>query len=49
MGDAEATFHVVCRECETEELTDSKRAARRVAADHESTADHRVAVGRVER
>jgi len=48
MGDADTTFHVVCRECNTEELTETKQHARRVADDHESTADHRVAVGRVD-
>ena len=48
MGDADTTFHVVCRECSTEELTSTERDARRVADDHESTADHRVAVACVD-
>lgn len=48
MGDAETAYHVVCRECRTEELARSEQDARRVADDHVSTADHRVAVARVE-
>ena len=48
MGDAKTRYHVVCRECKTEELTPSEQDAKRVADDHESTADHRVDIGRVD-
>lgn len=41
-------FHVVCRDCPTEHLSDSERDATRLAADHENAADHDVAVGRVD-
>ena len=41
-------FHVVCRECPTESLRDSRREAETVADDHTASTDHDVAVGRVE-
>ncbi|SHH21719.1 hypothetical protein [Halobaculum gomorrense] len=44
----DTTFHIVCRDCPTELLGDSERAAARLAADRENAAGHDVAVGRVE-
>ncbi|MFC6786051.1 hypothetical protein ACFQFH_09155 [Halobaculum halobium] len=41
-------YHVVCRDCPTELLSDSERTANRVAAGHENAAGHDVAIGRVE-
>ncbi|QZX98783.1 hypothetical protein [Halobaculum rubrum] len=42
------TFHVVCHDCPTEHLSDSERAAARLAANHENVAGHDVAIGRVD-
>lgn len=48
MGELDSTFHVVCRECETEEITQSRRDARAAAADHRAASDHRVAFDRID-
>mgnify|MGYP006273535149 CR=1 len=41
-------FHVVCRDCPTEHLSDSEPDATQLATDHENAAGHDVAIGRVE-
>ncbi|MFB6221789.1 MAG: hypothetical protein ABEH90_10170 [Halolamina sp.] len=48
MGESDAAFHVVCRDCKKEEIAGSERDARVAAADHRSVADHRVQFDRID-
>ncbi len=45
---AEATYHVVCRDCAVESLVDSAGAAETLAADHEAVTNHRIVIKRVQ-
>ena len=41
------TFHVVCRDCRSEELVASAEAAEAQATEHAESTDHAVAFGRI--
>jgi len=49
MGDSNSTYHVVCRDCRTEEVVRSRRDAKLAAVDHRTVADHRVEFDRIDR
>jgi len=44
---AAAAYHLVCRDCEHEQLVDSATVARQQATDHEAITGHRIAFKQV--
>lgn len=42
-----AAYHLVCRDCDHEQIVDSAEAVRQQATDHEAITDHRVAFKQV--
>jgi len=44
---AAATYHLVCRNCEYEQIVESAETARQQATDHEAITGHRIAFKQV--
>lgn len=48
MSSNDRTFHVVCRDCQTESIVDTKSAAKELVDDHATDSDHAVDFARIE-